>query len=288
MQQPRERRVHVNGIDLTIFEWGTRESETILLVHATGFHARCWDQVVQHLPGSHVIAVDLRGHGRSEKSGPWSWAEFGEDISALVAAERLSAIVGVGHSMGGHLVTQAAAAYPSAFLRLLLVDPVTLAPEAYRDGAARRMAEEPHPVARRRNRFASPEEMVERIGSRGSYALWDPRVLEDYCRHGLLPAVDGDGYELACPPEVEATIYQGSAGTNVHHLAAAIELPVTILRAKQRSADSVPGDFSLSPTWPGLAEVFPRGRDVPLPHLTHFIPMQEPALVATYIRNESP
>ena len=42
-------------------------------------------------------------------------------------------------------------------------------------------------------------------------------------------------------------------------------------------------DFSLSPTWPELATRFPRGRDVYLPHLTHFIPMQDPALVARFV-----
>jgi len=42
-------------------------------------------------------------------------------------------------------------------------------------------------------------------------------------------------------------------------------------------------DFSASPTWPELAAQFPRGQDVHLPELTHFIPMQDPQLVADFI-----
>jgi hypothetical protein len=42
-------------------------------------------------------------------------------------------------------------------------------------------------------------------------------------------------------------------------------------------------DFAASPTWPKLAAQFARGRDVYLPELTHFIPMQAPDLVARYI-----
>ena len=42
-------------------------------------------------------------------------------------------------------------------------------------------------------------------------------------------------------------------------------------------------DFSQSPTWEGLADAFPRGRDVYRPELTHFIPMQRPELVAAAI-----
>ena len=39
-------------------------------------------------------------------------------------------------------------------------------------------------------------------------------VLEDYCRFGLLPAADGQGFVLACPPAIEASIYTGSAGAD--------------------------------------------------------------------------
>jgi pimeloyl-ACP methyl ester carboxylesterase len=46
-------------------------------------------------------------------------------------------------------------------------------------------------------------------------------------------------------------------------------------------------DFSKSPTWPGLAAALPRGRDVFLPDHTHFIPMEDPALVARFIIDEA-
>ena len=42
-------------------------------------------------------------------------------------------------------------------------------------------------------------------------------------------------------------------------------------------------DFTASPTWPELARQFPHGQDVYLPELTHFIPMQDPGLVADFI-----
>jgi hypothetical protein len=126
--------------------------------------------------------------------------------------------------------------------------------------------------------------MYERFADRFPFSAWQPEVLEDYCRWGVLPAPDGDGYELACPPVVEASIYMGNAGTDVHTLVPGIELPVTVLRARMRTPeDGDEMDFSKSPTWPGLADEFPNGRDVYLPELTHFIPMQDPALVARYI-----
>lgn len=271
-----------DGARLVYFEWGERGEETVLLVHATGFHARCWDQVVKHLPRRHVISLDMRGHGRSDKRPPYAWDRFGQDVVELVERLDLRGIVGVGHSMGGHSVTQAAARQPERFSRLVLVDPVIMARESYQ---AREWAPagSEHPVARRRNRFASWEEMMERLGDRGSYPLWEPQVFEDYCRYGLLPDAQGDGYVLACPPQVEASIYMGSASVDIYDQIAAIEIPVTIARAKPRSGPREGMDFGLSPTWPELASKFRRGRDVFLPELTHFMPMQVPERMAQLI-----
>ena len=123
---PQQRTAQVNGIDLCFFEWRATEASagTTLLVHATGFHARCWDRTVEHLQG-HVIAVDMRGHGRSSKIPPYGWDAFGEDVTALLAQLDLRGVVAVGHSMGGHSVTQAAARMPDRIARLVLVDPAT-------------------------------------------------------------------------------------------------------------------------------------------------------------------
>ena len=287
MQQPAEKLVALAGAELACFEWGDPGAgPTVLLVHATGFHARCWDGVVRALGSDapHLVALDLRGHGRSSKAGPHHWRQFGLDVAAFVAALDLDRIVGVGHSMGGHCVTWAAAAQASRFRQLLLVDPVIMAPAAYRQPPA--LADsDVHPVARRRNRWESPEAMFRHFENRHPFSLWEPAVLRDYCRHGLLPAADGEGLVLACPPQVEAAIYLGSAGRDIGDVVAALPHPVTVLRAKPREAAAEGKlDFSRSPTWPGLAAAFPKGRDVYLPALSHFIPMQRPALVAAHIR----
>ena len=285
MQPPTEKRVALAGAELAYFEWGcSGAGPTVLLVHATGFHARCWDGVVRVLGSDapHLVALDLRGHGRSSKAGPHHWRQFGLDVAAFVAALDLDRIVGVGHSMGGHCITWAAAAQASRFRQLLLVDPVIMAPGAYRRPPA--LDSDVHPVARRRNCWESPEAMFRHFENRHPFSLWEPAVLRDYCRHGLLPAADGEGLALACPPQVEASIYLGSAGRDIGDVVAALPHPVTVLRAKPREAADGKLDFSRSPTWPGLAAAFPKGRDVYLPALSHFIPMQRPALVAAHIR----
>lgn len=283
---PAQHELQTSQIRMTYFEWGDPQGPVILLVHATGFHARCWDRTVAALPeGYRVVAPDMRGHGRSDKRGPYRWADFGRDLEELCVALELRGAIGVGHSMGGHCVTQVAAHAPGTFSRLLLVDPVILDPALY---AASRHggfdSAEDHPVARRRNHWASWEEMYQRFADRHPFSLWRPEVLEDYCHYGVLPRADGDGFELACPPLVEASIYMGNAESDVHDLIPDIDVPVVVLRARAREpGDADVMDFSRSPTWPRLAEEFPNGRDVYLPELTHFIPMQDPELVARFI-----
>ena len=287
MTSARERRIAINGADLAYYEWfGTDGGVDVLLAHATGFHARCWDGVVRALGENcgRVVALDMRGHGRSSNTPPYHWRQFGEDLAAFVDALDLRHAVAAGHSMGGHCVVQAAAAHPTRLDSLLLVDPVILAPEAYRDAPAFDSPEE-HPVSRRRNRWPSAEAMIERFKGRHPFSLWDPQVLEDYCRYGLVPADDGDGLVLGCPPLVEASIYLGSAGRDIGALVPTLDNPVVVLRAKRKPKRDGDMDFSQSPTWEGLASAFRNGEDVYLPELTHFIPMQRPDLVAEHIQS---
>jgi lipase len=288
-EDPEEHRTRVNGIELAWFEWGRavrgREA-SILLVHATGFHARTWDPVIRHLGERHVIAVDQRGHGRSQKVAIEHWRPMGEDLTGLVRELDLKSAVGVGHSMGGHSITEAAAACPGAFQRLLLIDPVIASPGDYSKGGwtIEQLGGEMHPTAKRKNRFASPAEMFERFEERPPYARFVPEALRAYCEYGLLPADDDDGWVLACPPETEASVYMTSR-TNpaVYDSIRSLEIPVLILRARERSADSGVMDFSSSPTWPGLVHEFRNAREIHLPDHTHFLPMEAPELVAGYV-----
>ncbi|MEM1229227.1 MAG: alpha/beta hydrolase [Pseudomonadota bacterium] len=272
-------------VSLCWFEWGPAQAPTLLLVHATGFHARCWDQVVAALPpGYRVVALDQRGHGRSGKVAPYSWDAFAADLVAFAEQLGLHEVIGVGHSMGGQVLTRLAYERPETLSSMVLVDPVIMPPEVYAVPRRHDFATpEEHPIARRRARFERWEAMRDSLRGKGSFDLWDPRVLDDYCRYGVLPASDGDGVELACPGVVEASIYMTNASSRLHEQLGEIDIPVTVLRAPPRDPADQTMDFAKSPTWPALADQFPQGTDRLFADLTHFIPMQDPARVAQVI-----
>jgi pimeloyl-ACP methyl ester carboxylesterase len=284
MQDSKEFRVDIGGVELSIIEWaGT--GDPILLLYATGFHSRCWNQVVKRLPGRHIYAVDLRFHGASGDNGTTDWRVMADDIRQLIERLDLARLVGVGHSLGGHLIARAAAQLPERFKHLVLIDPVILSPERYAQFQlfSGRLAAQDHPVSRRKNKWRDAKEMYERFQGRTPFNTWNPAVLRDYCDYALRPADSDAVRQLACDPINEAGIYVNQKGNEViFEELPRITTPVTLLRAPP--GDAARPDLSTSPTWPGLAATLPNCREVYLPQLNHFIPMQDPALVAEYIR----
>lgn len=276
-EEPRLTFVERNGPRLAVWEW-PGDGPPVLLAHATGFHGRVWDEVARRMPGRRLLAIEFRGHGRSDKSEPpYRWPGFGEDVLAVAAELHLRSALGVGHSMGGHALVWAAAQQPDVFSALLAIDPVIFPPEYY-------TAPPPDAsfIEHRRAVWNSPEEMFERFHERPPFAGWNPAVLRDYCRFGLLP--EGGHYTLACPPRIETSIYaEGNAPeANLYPLIPRIRIPVTVLRADARPAPGV-FDLSASPTWPRLAERFACGHDRLLAGRNHYIPMESPELVAAEI-----
>ncbi len=221
----------------------------------------------------------MRGHGQSEKlAPPYAWRNFATEVVEVSRHLGFRDVLAVGHSKGGYAITLAAAIDSTLFGKLLLFDPVILPKDAYLT-----LREGEHFAARRRNRWASAEKMYERFANRPPFNAWDPATLKDYCQYGLLPAADGEGFVLACPPEIEAATYAASGGEAIYKQIASVRIPVRVMRAKGRM-DPAQTDMSSSPTAPDLASHFLHGLDVPLPQYSHFIPMEAPDLVAGYIR----
>jgi lipase len=273
---PHEHNLRINGADVAVWEW-RGERPAVLLCHATGMHSRSWDQVIAQLADRQVFAIDFRGHGHSSKTPPYHWRTFGEDAAELAQALGLRGALGVGHSMGGYAVTLAAAKHPAAFGALLLVDPVIRPKEQYTGPWKAAQF-----VARRRDRWSSPHEMFESFQDRMPFATWDRQVLRDYCEYGLIP--NGAGFRLACPPAVEAEIYELGAlpEADISAEVAQVQIPVQIVRAPR--VNDPTQVMRGSPTDPTLASRFKNAKDLYLPDNSHFIPMESPVLVANLIR----
>ncbi|QSB14259.1 alpha/beta hydrolase [Natronosporangium hydrolyticum] len=73
----------------------------LLLLHGAGSNLAALRPLATALTSRHrVVAVDLRGHGRSG-DGPWTWDAVLGDLAAVVKALALDPPAVVGHSLGG-------------------------------------------------------------------------------------------------------------------------------------------------------------------------------------------
>ena len=211
-----------NGVELAYLDWGGAGPLAVLL-HANGFCAATWAPIAAALRDRfRVIAIDARGHGDSTSVAPgndpdaYTWATLALDmdiaLTALLAQTGATRIaLGIGHSMGGALVTHNAVLRPERFERLLLCDPV-LIPPVVRDPSAAGLSTErrANPMAeasrRRRDRFPSVAEAYAHCRSRALYACFTPEALALYVGLGMRETATGE-LALKCEREVEAAIF---------------------------------------------------------------------------------
>ena len=99
-------------------------SDALVLVHGWGSNLDFWRaQVPELAKRARVIALDLPGHGKSDKpETTYSMDFFAAAIDAVMKDAKVERAVLVGHSMGTPVVRQFYRKYPQKTLALVIVD----------------------------------------------------------------------------------------------------------------------------------------------------------------------
>ena len=110
---------------LHVHEWGDPEAPPLVCVHGVTAHGERFKRLAERRWASRfrVVAPDLRGHGRSGYEPPWNFATYAADLIETVDALGIEQADWVGHSFGGRLVLELAAAHPERIRRAVLLDP---------------------------------------------------------------------------------------------------------------------------------------------------------------------
>lgn len=265
------------GVDVAVHEFGGPvDGPPLLVSHATGFHAHCYEPVAALLTDRfRVFGLDYRGHGDTAAPEGWAvdWQRFGDDALAVARAIAPDGgLVGVGHSMGGAALFMAAHRDPDLFSRLVVFEPIAIP-----DGTPRiDMDDLPIVVGARRRRrlFASFDDAVENYRDKLPLSVMTPQVLRAYVEHGFRP-VDG-GVELICPAEIEAGIFISSRDNGVWGLLGGVAVPTTVVAG-------FVDETQPSGRCAAIAELLPDAQYVQLDHQSHLGPFSHPGEFAELV-----
>ena len=181
-------------------------SRTLVFCHANSFPAGTYSVLFEawRRAGWRVLAPPKLGHdpAYAVTSG---WRRLRDEVLATIESEAASKgsrpVALVGHSMGGHISLLAASRKPALVSSVVLLDsPVVSGWRAPAFGLLKlsgliRRGGPGKASARRREHWASIGAAREHFAAKPLFARWDPRVLDDYLRHGFVADGSAGGGE---------------------------------------------------------------------------------------------
>ena len=124
MTIPEDRYISVGDTRVRYWREGDADS-TVLLVHGIGRFIEDWLLTIPALSEHHrVFAVDLVGHGRSDKpDAPYTPSYYADFLRSFLSAVGVERPALVGNSFGGGLCMQTAFSHPQACRKMILLAP---------------------------------------------------------------------------------------------------------------------------------------------------------------------
>lgn len=115
-----------NGISLAYVEMGDSEGKPTLLIHGYTDNGRSWSLIAPYLKKRRLIAIDLRGHGKSDAPQCcYAYTDFADDASLFLDALGIAKADVIGHSLGSLTAQLLAAQHPDKVDRLVLISATT-------------------------------------------------------------------------------------------------------------------------------------------------------------------
>lgn len=253
--------------------------------HANGFCTGSYAALLDDLSRDHdVWAWDMRGQGRSELPDGVApaqalslerVAEEAAAVCALVHAETGEVPHAAGHSFGALALLHAAREAPPWRSGCFFEPPIPtreMIAEAANIAATEARI---RATLRRRRRWTHPQSFAARLRAHAGYAGIADAVLQAHARAVLREA--DDGWELRCPPEVEAEVYRLTFSAAVQDALRPIQRPLLFVVSS-----------AMPVRWPAAAQVEAArrsgGRLLRIANTTHLLPLDRPEACASVIR----
>ena len=263
-----------DGALIYVRRHGNPDGPRVLLSHGCGLavdtYYPYWSLLADEFD---LFLFDLRSHGWNPpaKLQAQNIPTFVRDCETVLRAigtnydER--PVVGAFHSLSG-LVSLLHEELWKGFAGLMLFDVPILPPRGRPEDLVEMGEEMSITTRRRRDRFHSKEEFIERINKSAVYRRLPAPVVDLMADSTLRLTTDGTAYELCCPREYEAQVYEYLFGWAMRVNLNKVSCPVKVVGADP----TVPFTFMPSMDLSDLIEV---DYDY-LPEATHFLQLERP------------
>ena len=250
-----------------VLRWGAPELPPVVCIHDVRGHARHFERLARSLEaGRHVIAYELRGHGRSPWSGPHTMEQHVADLAEVMDSCEVDQAGLIGESFGARVALEFSVAHQERINSLTLLDPPL-------GGSARRWIEEAD-VERRGGSYLTLDDAIEERRLVSGLIHTPRALLEEEMAEHLVADDDGE-YRYRYSREAAAAALESLAGpqTDLHE----VLCPTLLIRGElsetfteeqmERASDelrrvrveTVPGGHTV--LWDALAETSAHVRD---------------------------
>ncbi|MCE4047255.1 alpha/beta fold hydrolase [Bacillus sp. Au-Bac7] len=107
--------ITIDNRELNFVEQGRGNQQTVVLLHGFCGSTEYWKKMMAPLSSKyHVIAMDLRGHGKSSFDGEaFEMEDIARDVKVLLDTLEIDTVHLFGHSLGGYVTLAFAENYPN-------------------------------------------------------------------------------------------------------------------------------------------------------------------------------
>lgn len=234
MPRVEELRLDLPHRALAARAWGDPHSPPMLALHGWLDNAGSFDALAPRLATDHyVVALDLRGHGRSSHlpAGAWyHYVDYLDDLRAVLDHFGWTRATLLGHSLGGTLASLFAATHPDRVETLLLIEalgPLTVSPDRTLD-QLRRGLDERAAFANRRAMRVFPD-IDSAATARAMASGFSNEIARALVERGVR-SVDG-GYVWSSDPRLTLTSPQRFTEPEVLAMLSGIRAPTLLILA---------------------------------------------------------
>ncbi len=272
--------VQSGDIKIHYLEWDG-DGPPIVFLHGAGLCAMTWKPMAEMLsPKFRVLAVDLRGHGDSDKppKDQYEWYQVSGDLPNLIDALGLDNVLLVGHSRGGGVGVIGGAQRAERISGAVLLEPnVPYIPPGADGAFMKRMKSLAERAHKRRAVWDSREQIFNSYRTRDAFKNWRPDALHAYIDGGTRIREDGK-VELKCSPWIEAAFYECKPPEGMLEIAANARWPILFMTRAHQNELPPP-----APSIQALEKAATSFRRVAVPDTDHFIPQEQPEAVVQAI-----